>query len=91
MVEKYIATRPIQDLCERATRRPVVRVSWRCWEQDRIYLKGAKKREAEKTTRSEPDSEEERDVEWNGDSGREEKYQGASGSSGAGRTSDHPR
>ena len=34
-------------------------------------------------TRSEPDSEEEAEVESNGDSGGEEEYQGVSGSNGA--------
>ena len=41
------------------------------------------KRVAETTTRSEPNSEEEVDVEWNGDSGGEDESQGASGSIGA--------
>ena len=31
MVAQYIVTRPILDLCERATRRPGVRVSRRWW------------------------------------------------------------
>ena len=31
MVAKYIATRPILDLCERATQRLGARVSWRWW------------------------------------------------------------
>ena len=53
------------------------------WEQDRIDMEGAKKRAAETTTRSEPDLEEEADVESNGDLGGEEEYQVASGSSGA--------
>ena len=82
-VAQYIATRPILDLCERATWRPEAMVSRQWWEQDGIDLEGAKKRVAETTTRSEPDSEEEADVESNGDSGGEEDYQGASGSSGA--------
>ena len=71
------------DLCERDTRRPGVRVSWWWWEQDRIDLEGAKKRAAETTTRSDPDSEEKADVELDWDSGGEEESQGASGSSGA--------
>ena len=48
---------------------------WRWWEQDGIYLEGAKKRAAETKTvsESESDSEEESDVKANEDSGREEK------------------
>ena len=80
---QYIAMRPILDLCERATRRPVARVSWKWWEQDGIDLKGVKKRAAETTTRSEPYLEEEVDVESNRDSGGEEESQRASGSSKA--------
>ena len=34
------------DLCERSARRPGARVSRRMWEQDGIYLEGAKKRAA---------------------------------------------
>ena len=82
-VAQYIATQPILDLCERANRRPGARVSWRCWEQDGIDLEGEKKRADETTTRLEPDSEEEADVESNRDSGGEEESQGLSGSSGA--------
>ena len=82
-VTHYIATRPILDLCERATWRPGLRMSRRWWVQDGIDLEGAKKRAAEATTRSEPDSEEEADVESNGESGGEKESQGASGSSGA--------
>ena len=33
---QFIATRPILDLCEQATRRPGSRVSWRWWEQTGI-------------------------------------------------------
>ena len=74
-VAQYIVTRPILDLCDRSTRRPGERVPWRWWEQDGIYLEGAKKRAAETTTvsESESDSEEESDVKANEDSGREEK------------------
>ena len=79
MVAQYIATRPILDLCERATRRPGARVSRRWWEQDGIDLEGAKKRAVETTTRSEPDSEEESEVESDGNSGGEEEYKGSSG------------
>ena len=74
---------PILDLCERATRRPGARVYLRQWEKDGIDLEGEKKQAMETTTVSEQDSEEAADVESNGDSGGEEEYQGASGSSGA--------
>ena len=40
-VAQFIATRPILDLCEQATRRPGAGVSWRWWEQTGIDLKGA--------------------------------------------------
>ena len=83
MVAQYIAMQEILDLCERATRRPGARVSQRWWEQDGIDLEGAKKQASETTTILEPDSEEESDVELNGDSGVEVESQGASGSSGA--------
>ena len=46
-------------------------MSWRWWEEYRIDLYGAKKRMAETMTRSEPDLEEEADVESNGDLGGE--------------------
>ena len=41
---QYIAMQPILDLCEWSIRRPGERVSWRWWEQDGLYLEGAKKR-----------------------------------------------
>ena len=69
-------------------------MSRRWWEQDGIDLEGAKKRATETTTISEPDLEEDVEVESNGDLGGEEESQGASGLSGAewsGRMSDHPR
>ena len=69
------------DLCERATWRPGVRVSWLWWEQAIIDLEGAKKRAAESTTRSETESEEDLDGESNGDARGEEKSQGVGGSS----------
>ena len=74
MVAQYIATWPILDLCERSTRRPRARVSWRWWEQDGIDLEGAKERAEEAAMDSESylDS----------NSGKEE-LSGASGSSGA--------
>ena len=79
MVTQYIVTRPILDLCEPATWRPGARVSWRWWEQARLDLEGAKKRAAESPTRSETESEEELDVEYNEDSGGEEESQRESG------------
>ena len=54
-VTQYIATRPILDLCERATQRPGAKVSRRWWEQAGIDLEGANKRAAEETTVSESD------------------------------------
>ena len=41
-VAQYIATRPILNLCERATQRVGTRVSWRWWDQEVIDLKAAK-------------------------------------------------
>ena len=41
-VAQYIATRPILDLCEQATRRPGTRVFLWWWEQAGIYLEGAR-------------------------------------------------
>ena len=46
-VAQYIATRPILDLCECFTWRPVARVYRRWWEQDALYLEVEKKRAAE--------------------------------------------
>ena len=43
MFAQYIATRLILDLCERSARRPGERMSWRWWEQDGLYVEGAKK------------------------------------------------
>ena len=81
-VAQYIATQLIMDLCERAARRPGARVSRRWWGQDRIDLEGAKKQVAETAMISEPDSEEEADMESNRDSGGEEESQGVNGLSG---------
>ena len=39
---QYIATRPILDLCERATQRMGARVSRRWWDQEGIDLEEAK-------------------------------------------------
>ena len=58
-------------------------MSWRWWKKYRIDLYGAKKRMAETMTRSEPDLDEEADVESNGGLGGEEESQGANGLSGA--------
>ena len=41
-VAQYIATLPIMDLCEQATRRPGARVSRQWWEQTGIDLKVAR-------------------------------------------------
>ena len=46
-VAQYIATQPIMDICEQATRRPGARVSRHWWEKSSIDLEGAKKRAAE--------------------------------------------
>ena len=82
-VAQYIATRPILDLCKRATRKPGAQVSRQWWEQAGIDLEGVRKRAAESTTRSETESDEESDGETNGVAGGgEEESQGASGSSG---------
>ena len=74
MAMQYIVTRPIMELCERSTRRPVVRVSRQWWEQARICLEGENKRAAEATTDS--------DSELDSDLGGEDSC-GASGSSGS--------
>ena len=80
-VAQYIATRPILDLCEQATRRPGARVSQRWWEKVRIYLEGARKQAAISAAISETESEEGSDGAAGGRG--EEESQGASGSSGA--------
>ena len=72
---QYIATRPILDLCERATRRQGARVSRWWWEQAGIDLERARKRAAESTTRSETELEEESDREPNGVAGGEDESQ----------------
>ena len=41
-VAQYIATRPIMDLCERATQSMGARVSRRWWEQEEIDLETEK-------------------------------------------------
>ena len=42
-VAKYIATRPIIDLCLAEKRRPGTRVSMRWWEQEGMDLEGMRK------------------------------------------------
>ena len=55
-VAQYIATLPILELCERATRRPGARVSQRWCEQAGIDLEGANKQAAETKMISESES-----------------------------------
>ena len=64
MVAQYIATRPILDICERATQRDGARVSRRGWYQEGINLKAAKEKAAEAiATDSESESEVELEAE----------------------------
>ena len=78
-VTQYIATRPIMDLCERATWWPEAQVSRRWWEQAGIHLEGARKGAAESTTRLETESDEDLDGAPNRVAGGgEEESQGAS-------------
>ena len=64
-VAQFIATRPILDLCEQATRRLGARMSRRWWEQTGIDLKGAQEKAAAAAaeTETEADSESEDDLE----------------------------
>ena len=64
-VAQYIATRPILELCERATQRMGVRVSRRWWEQEGIDLETAKERVAE-STMTDSESEAESEEGWGG-------------------------
>ena len=50
-VKKYIATRPIMDLCLAANRRPRGKLAMRWWEQDGLDLEGmwTAAREADQT------------------------------------------
>ena len=75
----YIATQPILDLCEWATRQPGARVSLRCWEHASINLDRAKKRVSESAIVLELES----DSEFNVDPGKKEELRGATGSSAA--------
>ena len=70
-VTQYIATQPIMDLCEQATRRPGARLSRWWWEQAGIDLEKAKKRAVEATAVPESASESELDLEFNADPDRE--------------------
>ena len=91
MVAQFIATRPILDLCEKATRRPGAQVARRWWEQSEIDWKGARERAetaaavAKPGTKTFTDSESETDDAMDGTVGGigEEASLGASGSSGA--------
>ena len=84
-VTQFIATRPILDLCEQATRRPGAQVSRRLWEQTGIDLKGAREKAAEAAAETETEADSESEDEPDRDAGGrgEEESQGASGSSGA--------
>ena len=70
-VTQFIATRPILDLCEQATRRPGARVSRRWWKQTDIYLKEARGEAAAAAaeTETEIDSEAESEDEPEGAAG----------------------
>ena len=57
-VAKYIATRPILDLCERSARRPGARVSRRWWEQACLDLEGGNKRSEVAAAEADLDGEE---------------------------------
>ena len=84
-VAQFIVTRPILDLCEKATRRPGARVSQRWLEQTGIDWKGAQER-AEAVV-AEPGTDSKSEYAMDGDVGGtgEEASLGASGSSGAGQ------
>ena len=87
-IAQYIATRPILDLCERATQRAGARVSRRWWDQEGIDLKAARERVAEAIatdSESESDLENEAEVDTETEVGGEERSasSGVSGSSGA--------
>ena len=70
-VVQNILTRTLLDLCERSTRQPVARVSWRWLENSGIELEGSKKRAAEAATDS--DSESDLDLSKDESSGVEER------------------
>ena len=77
-VAKYIATRPLLDLCEGARAREGARVPMRWWNQAEIDWETAKSKggETDSTSGSGTDGEEEQEEEW-------EDASKASGSSGA--------
>ena len=87
MVAQFIATRPILDLCKKATRRPGTQVARRWWEQTGIDWKGARERAAveaaEPGTEAVTDSESEDRMDGAVGGTGEEASLGASGSSGA--------
>ena len=89
-----IATRPILDLCEKATRRPGARVSQRWWYQRRVYWKGTQDKAAaaaaEPGTEAFTDLESEDAMDGAVRVTGEEASLGASGSSGAGRKMTKP-
>ena len=58
-VAQYVVTRPILDLFEWSVWRPGVWVSWRWWEQEVLYLEGAKARAAAESDGEEAQCEEE--------------------------------
>ena len=79
MFAQYILTRPILDLCERATQRMGARLSQQLWEQEGIDLEAVKERAAEAiATDSESDAESEAESEAESDKG----WGGISASSG---------
>ena len=81
-VAQFIATRPILDLCEQATRRPGVRMSWRWWKQTGIDLKGSQDKAAAAAAETEANLESEDEPEEAAGGRGEEESQGVSGSSG---------
>ena len=59
----HITTRPMMNLCERATQRAGARVSRRWWDQKGIDWKTAKERATETDSESESEMESEAEVE----------------------------
>ena len=57
MVDRYIKTRPILDLCERSARRPGAWVSRRWWEHNGLEQEGTKERATEELDGDEAQSE----------------------------------
>ena len=87
MVAQYIATRPLLDLCERATHRSGARVSRRWWDQKKIDLGMGKEQAAETDSvlKSEMKLEGEAEVQAEPEEKEEERSTSSwvSGSSGA--------